>query len=963
MWLENDTEEGVDDEFFEAANDLRRHGDDEVDAMETRIAPGDVVLLERQAGSRALVLCIAKLGEVAFWLHSHGQWSTSAWRSLRLNPAMPTTIHNFASEEELAPLVDLLPTKAMFERMNDATHVYDLPKGDLPRHAAAKLVERMKALFKDMKRFRRAHLETIDALYERVADDHDYRYVRFEHLVEQALGVDFKSLDAAARMSAFLAVWHDSVRLLLVQPTSESALSVLIVPKTISRNNAQVIEWSRRYQQAAADASKGRNVRQALAENPLSGFIDKARRIILKSRRIRSPTTLGFLGPSNQAADHRFIGARQDSGEVFSEAEQMIVRFIWDAYWRQPQPRARNKHHGVASLLLRAVGAYPNMRLDSNIGRLFLQEIGCGAPWSEGRETVVILPIPGQTGQMGRMTDLYKARALEQLKDIPASRSEGPFPLPDTLAHIRKDLGDMPVLCIDHLHTQILDDGISLEPSPDHEDAYWIHVHIAHPSAFFDPAHPISQAARRMGATLYASGARSFMIDHNVSKFISLGPGVEAFTVSTLLRENGEVLDVKVAATTVNNVVRLQHDAVGRLMGLDPPPIASIVIGPDLNLRPASEMGIPEESLERARPYLPTLQKLMQLLRARFVRREQEVPVAANWLVPPAGAGSIQSWVNFEEENDRERLSKSFHYLSDPTIKLEIDTTQNPRRLSTINYQMDVVAHAMLTCGESFGKWLSDRQIPAVFHGNQTSAGYPIERLNEMTAQERIVFPSANIQADPVPHATLNLRQFCRVTSPLRRFPDLMSQWNADAYLRAEAAGLVKNGAPATAYDFPITKTDIQEYIKTDMWAIGLLGSRNSAAAKHWLFLAMFRAFHFNEAVLPELWDVQMRTEVIRPERFADSTGQVGSLAPLHMRSYILRSDEGFEQRARVGQYLPCKIVVVDPTSRFVGVKPVGEATDKQQFEWKDIVTPNERRRDQTRFQEVAAAEPDLVSS
>ncbi|RMD42982.1 hypothetical protein DV735_g2104, partial [Chaetothyriales sp. CBS 134920] len=932
MWLENDTEEG------------------------TRIVPGDLVLLEYQAGARALVLCIAKLGEVAFWLHSHGQWSTSAWRSLRLNPATPTTIHNFASEEELAPLVEQLPIKAMFERMSDATHVHDLPKGDLPRHAAAQLVDRMKTLFKDMKQFRRAHLAAIDALYDRVADEHDYRYMRFERLVEQALGVDFKSLDAAGRMSAFLAIWHDSVKLLLVQLTGESALSVLVVPKTTTRSNAQVIEWSRRYQQAAADASKGRNVQKALAENPLSGFIDKARRIILKSRRIRSPTTLGYLGPSNEATKHRFVGVTQESGEVFSEAEQMIIRFIWDAYWRQPQPRARNKYHGVASLLLRAVGAYPNMRLDSNIGRLFLQEIGCGAPWTEGREAVVILPIPGQPGQMGRMTDLYKRRAREELTNLPKNRSEGSFPLPDTLAHIRKDLGDMPVLCIDNVHTRVLDDGLSLEPSPDHDDAYWLHVHIAHPSAFFNPAHPLSQAARRMGSTLYASGTKSFMIDLEVCDYLSLGPGAEAFTVSTLLRENGEVLDVKVGATKVNNVVRLEHDAVDHLLGFDPPPMASIIVGPDINLRPTSERKIPDESLERAKAHIPSLQKMLQLLRARFVRREQEVPVAANWLVPPAGAGSIKAFVNFEEANDRERLGKSFHYLSDPTIKIEIDTTQEPRRLSTINYQLDVVAHAMLTCGESFGKWLRDRQIPGIFHGNQTSAGYPIERLNQMTAQERIVFPSTNIQADPVPHATLNLAQFCRVTSPLRRFPDLMSQWNADTYLRAEAAGLVKRGGPATALDFPISKPEIQEYIKTDFWAIGVLNNRNSVAAKHWLFLAMFRAFHFKEAELPELWDVQMRPEIIRGDRFTDATGQVGSLAPLHMRAYIMRSDGEFETRAKAGQYLPCEIVVVDPTTRYVGVRPVGEATDKQQFQWTDIMTPDERRRGQTRHKEDESA-------
>ena len=942
QWLEEDADaEGKNDnEYVDFdASEHRRHDFDELSSRDTRVLPGDIVLVEGPGQSKSIVMCLTKIGESGFWFHQNGQWSTTPWRSMDYNSNLGTTIHNFATKEEIAPLLELMPKKAVYEQTPGGALAPARVHGYLPRQVTDPLAKRLKGLFERMKVFRRSHLKTHDNLYDQLADDVEYVYMRFDHLIQKAFNLDFDSLDDAGRISVYLLIHHDPIKMLLIQPASESALGVLIVPRKTAWNNAEVIKWSRRYQQAAADASKGHNVREALAGNPLTSFIDKARRIILKSRRIRSPTTLGCLGPSNEATKHEFVGARESSGEEFSKHDKMIIGFMWDAYARAPQPKNRNKHHAVASLILRAVGAYPKMQLDGRIGRLFLQELGTQAPWNETRHTNVVLPAPGQIGLLGRSLDRHRDRIQQLSKDWPLTRAEGQLPAPDSLSNLRKDLGDLPVLCIDRRYASVIDDGISLESCEERPGAWLIHVHIAHPSAFFSPNHPVSQGARAMGASLYASGSNHFMIDSKLAKYLSLSPGAESFTISTMLNEDGEVLDIKVAATRVNNVVRLQKDTVSHLMEDRPMPMAYMIVGPDRRIEPHNSEDIRlAEDFEMSKKYLPVLNKMKSLLHARYRQRQKEVPVHADfWNITDDRFVSV----NWEEPNDRDRKDQSFHYLSDPTIRLQASKGIESRRVSQRDLECDIVTHAMWLCCESFGKWLKDRQVPAVYHGAEEAIGFPLSKLNTVERDERVLYPSPNIQPEPRPHASLNMQQFCRITSPLRRFPDLIGQWNADAYLKAEAVGLIEPEAPASDLQYPMPKSAIHEYLKSDFWVIKYSELQGSMAFVHWAFQALFRAFHFKEAVLPEVWDVQVTAGMVAKDRHHEACGRVGNTIPFKLRVFLLSTKEEYELKADTHQFLPCKIELVDVTEKYIAMRPVGEATDEPQFEWKDVISPD----------------------
>ena len=944
LYLEE--EENEDDSYEDEDDyDLGSHEVGDIPNRENRIQPGDLVHYGRKK-KKTLVLLISKIGESAFFLHSSGQWSTGPWRSLDYNVAISTPLRGFATEEELAPLREVLPKKPIFEETSMGVQMVAELSDNLPLHITQPLVDRLNELYQRTKSFRRRHQQALDDFYDRVADQSEYLHLRFDYLVQKALGLDYDSLDDAGRITAFLLVNGNPLKMVVLQPSAESTLTVMVIPKETYYNNVEVIKWSRQYQQAAADASKGRNVRDILTGNPLSSFIDKSRRIILRSRRIRSPTTIGVLGPSNQATQHRFAGQTESTGEEFSTSDKMIINFIWDTFARKPASKNRNKQHAVGSLILRAVGAYPKMQLDSRLGRLFLQEIGAMAPWTEGRDAQVILPYPGQKGQLGVNLDRQRDYMRQLSKDWPARRTEeGVFPLLDGMAHLRKDLDDMPVICIDAKSTRIVDDGISLEPCAERPGAWWIHVSIAHPSAFFAPDHPISQAARAMGASVYASGSTHFMITDRIATYLSLERGAEAFTVSTLLNENGEVLDIKVAATRVQNVVRLTKGAVSHLMEDPKPAYTSLIVGPDDSVNNQSEGPGDEESLEAVRPYLSTLKKIKSLTLARYHQRHKEVPVPANYW---STSITQKTHINWEERNKRDRLNHSFHYLSDPTIRVMTDRTFKPVRIADRDVKLDVTTHAMWLACESFGKWLKDRNIPAIFHGSQAPHFMPMAKLNKAGPTDRTQHPAPNIQTEAVPHAVMNMNQFVRITSPLRRFADLVNQWNADSYLLAEANGQVKPGAPGTNVDYAMSKEAVQEYLISDYWVIFHVERNIADAYVHWGFQAFFRAFHFKEAVLPEVWDVELSAALVDKERIHEGTGLTGWIVPFHLRCFFLASPEGYELRAKAHQCLPCKIELVDVAEKYIAVRAIGEATDMPQFEVNDLCTPEEKRIQQT---------------
>ncbi|MEZ4726901.1 MAG: RNB domain-containing ribonuclease [Caldilineaceae bacterium] len=102
-----------------------------------------------------------------------------------------------------------------------------------------------------------------------------------------------------------------------------------------------------------------------------------------------------------------------------------------------------------------------------------------------------------------------------------------------------------------------------------------------------------------------------------------------------------------------------------------------------------------------------------------------------------------------------------------------------------------LVREAMLMAGEAVARYALEHDLAIPFtvqDVNEEARTLPITTLAEMFAVRRLLKPSQQKSA-PGPHAGLGMEVYCQVTSPLRRYADLLTHQQLRAHTRG-AAGL-----------------------------------------------------------------------------------------------------------------------------------------------------------------------------
>jgi exoribonuclease-2 len=106
---------------------------------------------------------------------------------------------------------------------------------------------------------------------------------------------------------------------------------------------------------------------------------------------------------------------------------------------------------------------------------------------------------------------------------------------------------------------------------------------------------------------------------------------------------------------------------------------------------------------------------------------------------------------------DPNALQRDFQFQISQTNgveRVEIDPRSRGSVLDTI------VAEWMIYCNSTWGQWLADQGLPALF---RTQKGWGPQRTR--------------MQTTPAPHEGLGLEYYAWCTSPLRRYSDLVNQW------------------------------------------------------------------------------------------------------------------------------------------------------------------------------------------
>lgn len=839
------------------------------------------------------------------FITSKGHWFTAS--SILLKSGK---IQNFASADELASLIPCLPDRVLRNSEKAALPGLVRQVGDIPVHVTAPIVKRLAQLELDVNAFLRKHASKFEGLYEKLADDEDLVEWSLESLMPKVFEMSYDSLSPAGLLAIDRFVSQNKHGLVCF---SSAAITRGLWARSRKdmRMKDQVIVWARMYQESAAQAALGKDVKEDLRNNPLSAFINKAHRLILRSRKLRSPTTLGLLGPSAESDNNGAVYA-VDVGERLTENDKLIIGFIFASSFMSPA-LVPSQANSICALIFRAIGAYTNLNLGTRVARLLLQELGVISPWSDRVINHYVLRVPGLG--LWPYQDRLVASAEASCRDLNMFRDSG--------KNSRKDWGDTPVYCIDSSETVEIDDGVSVERDTVMPENVWLHVHVANPAAYISPDHPIAIAASNIAASTYTPSRKFRMMPEAFAvTMASLRADRPAMTVSTLIRADGSVAESRVSLSQIHNVVRLTPGAVDSALGHNVREIATMVIG---GTRPAHELDEKDQkALEQA---LPDLRLMQQCLFRRFRRRRDEWPVKERIKRNPSLLGTT-TWTSYTEQPHPLSVDKVNHWRGDPIIVVEGNRFPQPNQEPDFT---SLVEHAMLQAGESAAKWCREREIPCIFQIATPHPLYPISRLNLLEDTEFRHEPNGRMSSTPGPHWILEMREYMKITSPLRRYTDLVNQWQIQAYLEANSHDLQHvqdSQALHPQSKLPFTKQGIDDVLQTLLAIVPRLKRAGNDSVMHWVLQAFFRAFHFKEAELPEVWDFKIIGPMQRTlGDVLHSTGIVGFLSPFQVLGVLLVSDENWEKDAKRNQYLPVRIEMVDAALDRLLVKAVGPPT------------------------------------
>jgi exoribonuclease II len=292
----------------------------------------------------------------------------------------------------------------------------------------------------------------------------------------------------------------------------------------------------------------------------------------------------------------------------------------------------------------------------------------------------------------------------------------------------RRDLTHLKVYTIDDESTQEIDDGLSVELLPDGRQKLWIH--IADPTRLLSPEDEFDLEARKRSVTIYLPTGMIPMFPPELATGpMSLRQGQKccALSFGVILDASGAVAEYEITTSTIEPTYRLTYEDVEEM----------------LQLRIPGEVEI--ESIAQA-----------SKLRNQW-RRSQ---------------GSIN--INMPESTVK---------VSGDRVSIDLIEDNRARRL---------VAEMMILAGEVAAKYGQDNSIPLPYRGQPQPELPPEEELilipvgPARSCAVRRCMPRSEMATTPSRHASLGLNTYSQVTSPIRRYVDLLAHFQIKAHLRGD---------------------------------------------------------------------------------------------------------------------------------------------------------------------------------
>jgi exoribonuclease-2 len=553
-------------------------------------------------------------------------------------------------------------------------------------------------------------------------------------------------------------------------------------------------------------------------------FKEKAKIILAKHDEIASRS----LSDGQSAQDAQAATRLPELADIsFTPEEQVILDFMLIAYRKNRCVQSEPYLAMLAMVVHRVLGtALPEVLgdgvINDSVVLRLLVRLGLYAPWESPalieQEEVTHMPAILSTGQktqeeaaVERMLAKRDAATKDVTKDKTVSSEvlepQGPedIYLSDPHESLRHDFGDMPVYVIDDVGAQELDDGVSVEPVHGEPGSYWVHVHIADPTAILPPTNVFAQRAASMTQSMYfVNGTTSMLPPSLVQATMSLGSQAKhgrpenVLTFSAKISGSGEIMDSQVRVGRVRNVQILKYDDVDAAVGLKYVPSIMPFGGEDVAPQPASNgepmkteavqdlKGILEvaNNIRAARMRLPVFQTYTD---------EGSVELTSPTLppLPHAHGGSASA------SSTSVDLSHPQTFAGFPSMAYKI----TPFNMTSAR---GMVAELMMLAARVASRFCVERRLPAVRRcASQvlTPSDEVFQQLlalrdeqcyvpHIMAAQLGVILAPAGFSLEPAEHWPMGIPQgegYLRVTSPLRRYEDLVAHWQIKHALATEA--------------------------------------------------------------------------------------------------------------------------------------------------------------------------------
>ena len=306
---------------------------------------------------------------------------------------------------------------------------------------------------------------------------------------------------------------------------------------------------------------------------------------------------------------------------------------------------------------------------------------------------------------------------------------------------------------IDDSATTELDDALSVQGLGC--GSVRLGIHIAAPGLAIVPGSPLDLVGRSRLSTVYMPGYKITMLPDDVVQSYTLQEGRDCPAVSLYLTLDEATLEIKASETRLERVhigANLRHDQL------------DTVVTQEWLEDPAFSHQMDPQPLLHKRPQLSFLYRLAKHLKAarEVVRGKPETFNRPDYNFKLVGNDGAEP-----QGNEQVRIS----------------VRQRGAPLDLI------VSEAMILANSTWGNWLAELGVPAIYRSQAS------------------LLPGVKVRmgTKALPHAGIGVKSYAWSSSPLRRYTDLVNQWQIIACARhGKTAALVAPFKPKDADLFSI---------------------------------------------------------------------------------------------------------------------------------------------------------------